>query len=80
MQWLELLPHKQESSGSDSDAGHSAWSLHVISVPAWVLFGFLTRSKGMHVRLETLGLGCTLLNKARSLLFSSWGPNKLNGS
>lgn len=45
---------KQESSGSNSDADHSVWSLHVISVPAWVLFSFLTQSKGMHVRLATL--------------------------
>lgn len=54
--WFALWPHREEVAGSIPSPGwgHSAWSLHVLSLSlcgfsrSW---GFLSPSKNLHIRL-----------------------------
>jgi len=56
MWWLAPSPHSRRVPGSVPSWGLSVWSLHVLLVYTWVLFGysgFLPPSRSMHV--ESIG-------------------------
>ena len=78
--WLAPSPHSKRVPGSLPTWGLSVWSLHVLSVYAWVLSGFsgfLPLSKHMHVRLignSKLSLGVSVSVNGCLSRFSLCGP------
>ena len=46
---VSTIASQQDGSGFKPTS--CVWSLHVLLVPAWVLFGFLPQIENMHLRL-----------------------------
>lgn len=71
VQWLALWPHSDKVAGSIPGLKASLWSVHVLSVSAWLLSGFsrfLPQSKNMHVGNSELSVGvCERVNGCLSM-------------